>query len=94
MTDPVTKMLHICQGNCFCESSGNNFAKAKVLYCYGEVSIIQIKSNKGRVKKNNKCGLKNMLSKCVLGHSKVILDKIFSYKGGGFGPLWALGAPL
>jgi len=32
----VTKMLHICQGNCFCESSGNNFAKAKVLYCYGE----------------------------------------------------------
>ena len=34
----VTKMLHICQGNCFCESSGNNFAKAKVLYCYGEVS--------------------------------------------------------
>ena len=35
----VTKMLHICQGNCFCESSGNNFAKAKVLYCYGEVSF-------------------------------------------------------
>ena len=34
----VTKMLHICQGNCLCESSGNNFAKAKVLYCYGEVS--------------------------------------------------------
>ena len=33
-------MLHICQGNCFCESSGNNFAKAKVLYCYGEVSVI------------------------------------------------------
>lgn len=39
MTDPVTKMLHICQGNCFCESSGNNFAKAKVLYCYGEVVL-------------------------------------------------------
>ena len=24
-------------GNCLCESSGSNFAKAKVLYCYGEV---------------------------------------------------------
>ena len=34
----VKKMLHICQGNCFCESSGTSFAKAKVLYCYGEVS--------------------------------------------------------
>ena len=32
-------MLHICQGNCLCESTGNNFAKAKVLYCYGEVSV-------------------------------------------------------
>jgi len=32
-------MLHICQGNCFCESSGTSFAKAKVLYCYGEVVL-------------------------------------------------------
>ena len=33
-------MLHICQGNCLCESTGSNFAKAKVLYCYGEVILI------------------------------------------------------
>jgi len=32
-------MLHICQGNCFCESSGSGFGKAKVLYCYGEVVL-------------------------------------------------------
>ena len=30
-------MVFDIQGNCFCESSGSGFGKAKVLYCYGEV---------------------------------------------------------
>ena len=30
-------MMFDIQGNCFCESSGSGFGKAKVLYCYGEV---------------------------------------------------------
>ena len=35
----VVLMMFDIQGNCFCESSGSSFGKAKVLYCYGEVGL-------------------------------------------------------
>ena len=36
-------MMFDIQGNCFCESSGSGFGKAKVLYCYGEVRMMMMR---------------------------------------------------
>ena len=41
LSERYPTMFTICQGSCFCASTGEGFGKAKqkVLYCFGEVGI-------------------------------------------------------